>query len=114
MPRLASPEIITAPITRIATFCSYAAASSSIAKATPASGVLKAAATPAAPPAIITPAVIGTRNSRCTQTMTAALVCTVGPSRPAAPPTASTPTVIASLAAAVRSDTSGPIFGAAG
>ncbi len=46
------PAIITAPMTRMATRCSYAAASSSMAKATPASGVLNAAATPAAPPAI--------------------------------------------------------------
>jgi hypothetical protein len=46
--------------------CSKAEASSSIAKATPASGVLNAAATPAAPPAMITPAPTGTRSALCT------------------------------------------------
>jgi hypothetical protein len=89
--------------------CSKAEASSSMAKATPASGVLKAAATPAAPPAMITPELTGTRRALWTATMIAALIWTVGPSRPTEPPASSMPSVPRNLAPAVRSERSGAI-----
>ena len=54
-PRWSGPKSSPRPSPARATRCSYATASSSIAKAIPASGVLKAPATPAAPPAISTP-----------------------------------------------------------
>ncbi len=79
-----------------------------MAKATPASGVLNAAATPAAPPAMMTPAVTGTRSQRCTATISAALICTVGPSRPTDAPHNSMASVARNFAAAVRSETSAP------
>ena len=54
------------------------------------------------------PAVIGTRSQRWTATMTAALICTVGPSRPTDAPASSIAMVAPNLAAAVLSESKGP------
>ena len=77
-----------------------------MAKAIPASGVLNAAATPAAPPAISTPGVTRTRNRRCTATIVAAPNCTVGPSRPTEAPPHRASRVSSILAEEARRETS--------
>ena len=59
---------------------------SSIAKTIPASGVLKAAAMPAAEPARISPRSCCRPRHRATWSMNAAPTCTVGPSRPTEAP----------------------------
>ncbi len=89
--------------------CSSRRESSSIANMTPASGALKVAAIPAAPPATsrpceLTPRWRGSHPRACS--MTPAAICTEGPSRPIASPASMLPAVNPILASETRSDTS--------
>ncbi len=82
---------------------SKAPASSSRAKTTPATGVLKAAETPAAPPATIIARRPGPpRRPRVRERTMPASTCTVGPSRPIEAPHASRAADRTTLTAAVR------------
>ena len=82
-------------------------ASSSMAKTMPASGVLKAAEMPAAPPARTSARSIsrrGRRSSRPMACMMEALTCTVGPSRPMEAPQSRPSKVSRTLPMAMRED----------
>lgn len=84
-------------------------ASSSIAKTMPASGVLNAAAMPAAPPAMTRSGARITRwfgSQRCASSMKIALIWTVGPSRPAENPANSARAPRNTLPTAMRIDSS--------
>ncbi len=91
--------------------CSGERASSSMANTTPANGVLKAAAIPAAPPATNRPCTFmrrrsGTRRRACS--MTPAAICTDGPSRPSDNPPSRPPVVRAIFARLRRRETNSP------
>ena len=87
-------------------------ASSSTANTTPAMGVLKAPAIPAAPPEINSARREGPPRSRDVRTpTTAAAICTLGPSRPIEAPAKSSPAVPSTLHAAVRRETKPPCPG---
>ena len=106
MPSEARPAKITAIRTRPLARCSKALLISSMAKTTPASGVLKAAAMPAAEPARISPRSSPMPPARAVNSMMAAPTCTVGPSRPMEAPQASPNSVRRILPKVSRSDSS--------
>ena len=88
--------------------CSGRRDSSSMAKMTPASGVLNAAAMPAAPPAMSSPCsltVLRSGSQRRALCMTPAAICTDGPSRPIDSPASSPQAVSTILTSVSRSDT---------
>ncbi|MCY1396190.1 hypothetical protein D9M71_111510 [compost metagenome] len=101
------PPSSTAVSSRPLKRCSKVLLSSSMANTTPPSGVLNAAAMPAAPPARISPVTVRLPYSprrRPKEYISAAPICTVGPSRPADAPTSSASRVRTSLPTAMRSD----------
>lgn len=98
------PPISTAVRMTPLRLCSKRGLSSSMANTTPASGVLKAAAIPAAPPAMIRPepAFLACKPRRRPNVyISAAPTCTVGPSRPTEAPQRSARAVINIFAAAI-------------